>query len=182
MDREPGTRPSVRRTAEWAVTLVLLATIALFGVAVWAPNNLNAATLVYLLLVAVIAIWFPIRLLILVHPAASDRAFVQELRRQERRAVRPEAVQALVRQLTFAGSSADDLHYRLRPMLREIAARRLATHRNIALDGQPDRAAAILGPLAWSLLRADRPPPVDRHTRGADAQTLAAVLTALEET
>ena len=44
--------------------------------------------------------------------------------------------------MTLGTASAYDLHYRLRPTLREIAAGLLADRRGIGLDGEPERARA----------------------------------------
>ena len=60
-----------------------------------------------------------------------------------------------------------DLHYRLRPTLRETAAGLLAVRRGIELDREPDRGARALGDETWQLVRPDREPPDDRAAAGS---------------
>ncbi len=80
----------------------------------------------------------------------------------------------------MAGSSAFDLHGRLRASVRGIAGDLLAAHRGVDLDGDPDRARAILGDDVWALVRADRPAPTDRHAPGIRPDELERVVVALE--
>ncbi|MDQ2983387.1 MAG: hypothetical protein M3R70_05620 [Actinomycetota bacterium] len=51
--------------------------------------------------------------------------------------------------------SAFDLHYRLRPLLRELVSARLAGH-GIELDRMPDAARTATGEDLWELVRPDR--------------------------
>ncbi len=82
--------------------------------------------------------------------------------------------------MTLGASSSYDLHYRLRPTLRETAAGLLAVRRGITLDREPERARAALGEETWQLVRRDREPPEDRVARGLDAVRLRAVVESLE--
>jgi hypothetical protein len=174
---------TVRRStlAERLAVLALLATLALLPVDVLAPDHLWAALLAYLLLLAALAIWLLVHLIATTYPPATANAFQVALRRPPARPLQPEPLLQLGRQLTYAQTSSVDLHYRLRPLLRTIAAQRLANRRNISLDDQPERARALLHPAAWELLRPDRPPPADRHARGLTLATLAQIVATLEE-
>src|SRR6185503_15665978 len=49
-----------------------------------------------------------------------------------------------------------DLHYRLRPLLRQISAERLQDHYGVDLDREPERAKALLGDGLWEVVRPDR--------------------------
>ncbi|MHB8618409.1 MAG: hypothetical protein ACYDAG_02380 [Chloroflexota bacterium] len=82
------------------------------------------------------------------------------------RVERPAEIERLETLAMLAAGSAADLHYRLRPLLRDIASQRLAVHRAIDMDRQPEQARLALGPATWELLRPDRPDPADRHARG----------------
>ena len=98
-------------------------------------------------------------------------------RRPEERVVQ---LESLARTLELAGASSFDLHHRLRPIAREIAAARLA-RRGIALDRQPERARAMLGERTWELVRPDREEPVTgRLGRGWSASELRHVVESLE--
>jgi len=98
-------------------------------------------------------------------------------RRPRRERVR--ALEELEHAVDFSLGTAFDVHYRLRPHVRRIAADRLGL-RGVSLDRQPRRAAALLGPDAWDLARADRPEPDDRNARGLDLPHLRRVVEALD--
>jgi hypothetical protein len=49
-----------------------------------------------------------------------------------------------------------DLHYRLRPLLRQLAADRLYARDGIDLDREPERAREQLGDELWALVDPDR--------------------------
>jgi hypothetical protein len=86
----------------------------------------------------------------------------------------------LEREVALASARAFDLHYRLRPVLREIADHRLESRRGIRADEMPDAAEAALGPAAWELVRSDRPEPTDRMGPGLPLARLSEVLDTLE--
>jgi hypothetical protein len=73
---------------------------------------------------------------------------------------------------------AADLHFHLRPMLREIAAARLASRHGYDLDSPQGRD--VLGEETWELVRADRPPPEIRFAPGIPLAELERVLDRLE--
>lgn len=84
---------------------------------------------------------------------------------------RARPLEELEHAVDFSLGTAFDVHYRLRPHLRRIAAYRLAG-RGVRLDIEPDRARALVGPDAWDLIRADRPEPEDRSGRGLDLPSI----------
>lgn len=90
-------------------------------------------------------------------------------RRQPRERAR--SLEELEHAVDFSLGTAFDVHYRLRPHLRRIAAYRLAL-RGVALDGQPDRARALVGVDAWELVRPDRPAPMERNAHGIDLSSI----------
>jgi hypothetical protein len=85
----------------------------------------------------------------------------------------------LDRVVSTATTHSGDLHLRLRPILREIAADGLR-RRGVELDAQPRAAEALLAPETWELVRPDRPRPDDAFARGLPAARLDAVLDDLE--
>lgn len=84
------------------------------------------------------------------------------------------------REVTLAASSAYDVHFRLRPTVRDAATTLLAGGRGISLDRQPERARQLLGEEVWELVRADREPPADPRGPGLDRARLERVITSLE--
>ena len=98
-----------------------------------------------------------------------------------RRRPRPASdLAAVERLLSLSVSSADDEHTRLRPLVTGIARQRLADHTGVRLDGDPEAAAAAVGPEVWELARPDRPRPLDRRERGIAAARLRRVVESLE--
>jgi hypothetical protein len=85
----------------------------------------------------------------------------------------------LDRVVSAATSHAGDLHLRLCPILREIAADGLRRH-GVELDAQPVAAQRLLAPQTWELVRPDRPRPADAFARGVAPKQLDAVLDDLE--
>ena len=78
-----------------------------------------------------------------------------------------------------ATSHAGDLHLRLRPIVREIAADGLR-RRVVELPAQPQAAQELLAPDTWALVRPDRPRPDDAFARGLAPARLDAILDDLE--
>jgi hypothetical protein len=87
---------------------------------------------------------------------------------------------AVDRLLNLSVSSAEDAHLRLRPLVAGLARQRLADHTGVRLDGDPDVAAAAVGPDVWELVRPDRPRPADRRSRGIAPAQLRRVVESLE--
>ena len=85
----------------------------------------------------------------------------------------------LDRVVSAATSHAGELHLRLRPILREIAANGLR-RRGVDLDAEPQAAQELLAPETWELVRPDRPRPGDAFARGLAPARLNAVLDDLE--
>ena len=81
-------------------------------------------------------------------------------------------LERMEREVTLARASSFDLHFRLLPHLREIAAARLER------DGRTP-SAETLGRW-WDLLRPDRPAPDDRFAPGISEAELSALVADLE--
>jgi hypothetical protein len=78
-----------------------------------------------------------------------------------------------------ATANAGDAHWRLRPVLRDIAAVELHA-RGIDLDRDVDGARALVGEEAWELIRPDRPRPDEPFAPGIPPESLARILAVLE--
>jgi hypothetical protein len=88
-------------------------------------------------------------------------------------------LERLEREVALAASREFDLHYRLRPVLREIAAARLE-RRGAMLDSDSPRARELLGDELWSLTEPDREPPSDRQAVGIGFEKLERTVERLE--
>jgi hypothetical protein len=97
-----------------------------------------------------------------------------------RRAAKVDSLDRAENVVAIAVSNAGDTHWRLRPIVRDVAA--AALHgRGVDLDGEPAAARALLGDEAWELVRPDRPRPPDAFAAGTPPDALARVFDVLEE-
>ena len=93
--------------------------------------------------------------------------------------MRIESLVALERRVALATAAAVHVHFRLRPILREIASARLAA-RGIDLDRDSDGARAVLGERLSELVRADRERPADAFAPGISLAELEEHVATLE--
>jgi hypothetical protein len=119
--------------------------------------------------------------LLLLHRALPTRpsAFDAALARR-RRAVVVESLDRAENLVAISVATAGDVHWRLRPVVRDVAAAALRG-RGIELDSDPGAARAMVGEEAWDLIRPDRPRPPDAFAAGIAPAALAGVLDRLEE-
>jgi hypothetical protein len=99
-------------------------------------------------------------------PEASEPARIAELERLER-------------EVALATSRDFDLHYRLRPVLREIAQSRLE-RRGVQLDSESPRVRELLGDELWALTAADREVSAYRQAPGLPLADLERTVERLE--
>jgi hypothetical protein len=99
------------------------------------------------------------------------------LRPRKATRLRPAELVRTERDLTLSETNAGELHTRLLPQLREVAAARLADRHDLALrDGHE-----ILDDENWELLRPDRPAPADRGAPGLPMRRIAHLIDAIEQ-
>jgi hypothetical protein len=158
----------------------LLVTGVLVAVLFLVPGRAELAVHVYLLVLASIALAFLVGLLQRTYPVAATSPFDQALRARRRDNRELPELARLEREVTLSTTTAFDLHFRLRPMLRRIAARVLATRRGVDLERNPATAQALLGEELWELVRPEREPPRDRTAPGLEVGSLRAMVDALE--
>jgi hypothetical protein len=114
-------------------------------------------------------------------PTAGTSALAAALkRRREPDPQRPPDLVAIERMVVLAVATAFDRHYFLRPILREIAAQRLADNRGLRLDGGGPQVESALGKGLWELVRPDRPGPESRFGPGVRPQDLRRAIERLE--
>jgi hypothetical protein len=85
----------------------------------------------------------------------------------------------LGRELRLGAAREYDLHYRLRPVVREIALGRLE-RRGLSLDSGSAAVRELLGDDLWKLVRPDRDPPHDRQASGPGLAELRQTVESLE--
>jgi hypothetical protein len=100
--------------------------------------------------------------------------------RSARSRPRPDQLLKLEQLVNSAQASTLHAHAYLRPVLVEIATRRLSAH-GYALDSiSPDSGRKLLGEPLWELVRPGRPFPEDRHAPGVPGAQIGAMLDVLE--
>ncbi len=165
----------VWRVAEW----VILPTVALVVAVVIAPDRAGLATHVWLLVMLGLAFVALLRIVNDAYPSGRS-PFLASLTQPLVPAQRPPSLARAEREVSMAGDSAFDVHFRLRPVLVDLAGDLLASRRGIDLRRDPDRARSALGEPAWELVQPDRPEPHERNDPGIDRPELDRVITALE--
>jgi hypothetical protein len=114
----------------------------------------------------------------MVSPVAPSLFDTKAPRREAPRLVELEQLRS---RLMLARSSAGDFHYRLRPQLWQVATTRLQRRYGFDPAHDQERAQALLGERAWSLLRPDRSPPPETHAPGMSTRDLRALVETLEQ-
>lgn len=178
MPRLDSKRPPVKRIVlSGAVVLVLGAGVA--AVAVALPAQRTRAVAAYLLALGALGVAAALARLVL--SRRGDRSAFETALAWRPEGPRRLRVLAHVENDCIQGlANSIDLHRRLRPRLREIAAQRLAARHGIDLDRRPEAARELLGEEAWELLRPDRPLPDELTGARLDPDGLGRVLDRLE--
>lgn len=95
---------------------------------------------------------------------------------QKETRARPAELVRTERDLMLSAANAGELHTRLLPQLRDVAAVRLADRHDLDLL----HAREILGDETWELLRPDRPAPPDRGAPGLPMERIARLVDTVE--
>ena len=134
-ERLDRTRRAARTSGErlmrraWRVIqLVLLPSLGLVVALLIAPQRATLAIHVWLLIVLGLAFLAFLRLVQALYPRTPS-PFDGSLRRQQPAAERPGSLSRLEREVSMAGSAAFDVHFRLRPVIAELAAELLSSRR-----------------------------------------------------
>ena len=160
--------------------LALLATVV-FGLALSFHWTSRERTLdIYLLSLGGLAMLALVTATSGAAPSGARSPFDAALRPKRPRKASLPTLEKTYRETVLGIARTFDFHVRVRPVLREIASRRLASRRGVELDAEPDLARAALGEEAYELLRPGRLPPERRFDPGVDAQTLHRVLDTIE--
>ena len=168
----------IRAVGRW-VGFALLATIVLLVArSIW-PGRQELELDVFVLVLGTFGLIVLASEIRRIAPSA-DESLLEEALEPEPPEVRPIAeLQRLDRELTMGSTRAFDLHYRLRPVLREIASARLE-RRGMVLDSGSPSVQAALGETLWELTAPDREPPHDRLAPGLALEELDRTIARLE--
>ena len=158
----------------------VLATVALIVFRVVEPGRRELELDVYVLTVGAVALAAAVLATRRAYPLGEGSSLADALEREPRSPVRPPDLERTERLLTMATTTAFDLHFRLRPILREVAEQRLAERRGLRLDSGDPQVEALLGDELWELVRPDREPPERRFLPGLEATAARRVIERLE--
>jgi hypothetical protein len=165
----------------WSFCVALLGGGLVAGIAaVFLPLDLGVVLDVYLLFLGGIALLALVRAMRVAQPGSGHSPFELALRPIRPRPQRPPELVRLEQRIALAATTAFDVHFRLRPAVRDVAAQRLWAKHAIDLETQPDRAQGLLGADAWELARPDRPPPPDPFAAGLGVRGIERVVAELE--
>jgi hypothetical protein len=158
----------------------ILATLILFGLLAFRPVSGELALDAYVLVLGGIALFALVEAALETHPDARRSLYDQALETSEEPRERPPELARVEREVALGIGNSFYEHYRLRPMLREIAAQRLESRFAADLDAPRQEARESLPPEAWQLLAPDRNPPRNRHASGIPVERLREIVDALE--
>ena len=168
----------MRRDLGGALRALVVPTVALVVIGGFAPGRLALAIRIYALVVCGVALVLALSALRRTYPRA--RPLRPRAARSAARRRPPPSLGRIEHEAALGVAGAFDLHFRLAPRLRSIAAGLLASRRRLTLAADLDAASGILGPEAWELVREDRPTPEDRLARGLPTADLRRVVESLE--
>jgi hypothetical protein len=159
------------------VRFLALPTVGLVGIAILAPGRAELALRIYALVVSATAI---VLLMLALRRAYPDETLLHEPANVGPKRLAPRSLGRIEHEVALGVAGSFDLHYRLVPRLRSVAAGLLNARRNVSLETSPDTAQALLGDEAWALVRPDRAAPQDRLAHGIPPDELAHTVEALE--
>jgi hypothetical protein len=157
---------------------MVLPTLALAAVVLFAPGRAGLAARVYALVLAATAV--AVILLALRRAFPRERPLSDVRRAAPARRRPPASLDRIEHEAVLGVAGSFDLHFHLVARLLSIASGLLASRRRISLETEPDAAHAVLGDAAWELVRPDRAAPEDRLSRGISPHELDQVVAALE--
>jgi hypothetical protein len=157
----------VRRLLAGWLLGATLASLALLFARFIEPGRFSLELDIYVLLLGAMALLGGVIAVREAFPLEAGSALVAALEREPSPPVRPAELERLEREVYLGAATAFDLHFRLRPVLREVAEQRLADYRGLRLDRGGNAVEQALGEELWELLRLDREPPERRHAPGA---------------
>ena len=163
------------RTAVHTIALGALAAVGLGLAVLVSPGAPGLTVEIYLFVVAALVLAAVVLDVANALPLAEPVPLQRPPRSQ-----RIAQLESVARALDLAEASAFDLHNVLRPMVREVAAARLARH-GVSLERQPERARALVGAQTWDLVRPDREAPTGRSgSGGCSRDELRVIVDSLE--
>ena len=155
------------------------ATIGLFIARMLLPGRQELVLDVYVLTLGGVALAVLSSALGVVAPREDESLLEEAMEPEKHEPARIAEFDRLEREVALAASRDFDLHFRLRPVLREIAESRLE-RRGVRLDSESPRVRELLGDELWALTAADREPSAYRQAPGLPLEDLERTVVRLE--
>jgi hypothetical protein len=166
----------------WSFCVAVLGGALAAGfVAFFLPVSPGVMVDVYLVFLGGITLLALVRTVRVVQPGSGHSPFELALRPVGPRPQRPPELVRLEQRLALAVTTAFDVHFRLRPAVRDVAEQRLWARHAVDLETNPEQAQALLGAGVWELARPDRPPPPDPFGPGLGVRGIEQVVAELEQ-
>ena len=162
-----------------AARSLALPTVGLALIVAFVPGRAGLAARVYVLILCCFGLVLAIAALRRAFPAATPLR-PGSARGTSRRRRPPGSLARVEQEAALGVAGAFDLHHRLRPRLRGLAAELLLARRGVALDDDEGSARRLLGEETWDLVKRDRQPPEDRLARGLPLPELERAVESLE--
>jgi hypothetical protein len=156
-----------------------LATIGLLVVRSLFPGRQELLLDIYVLTLGGAALVALMPALGAVAPRQRESLLEEALEPEQHEPARIAELDRLEREVALAASRDFDLHFRLRPVLREIAGSRLE-RRGVPLDSESPRVRELLGDELWALTAAGREPSAYRQAPGVPLEELERTVERLE--
>ena len=171
----------MRKQQRRPIAQVVLVTVGLVVALGLRPITVREILAAYVLALAAIAL---VALTRLAHTEDAWERATSELERAltpgKPVRTRPAELIRVERDIVLGTTNAGHFHARLRPVLSEAAAARLAARHGIDLRRQPDAARRLLGDEVWEVVRPDREAPADLYTPGLPIRDVGRVVESLE--
>jgi hypothetical protein len=170
------------RAVVWSFCLAVLVGGLLAGfAAVGLPIREGLVLDLYLLYLGAVTLLGLVRATSVTQPGSGRSPFEVALRPIRPRSKRPPELVRLEQQIALAVTTAFDVHFRLRPIVRDVSAQRLWARHAVDLETNPQRAESLLGDDVWELARPDRPPPPEPFAPGLGLGGIEHVVAKLEQ-
>jgi hypothetical protein len=169
----------VRRAFFTWLLYAVLATIGLLVARMLAPGRRELELDIYVLTLGGVALLAVSSALGDVAPREDESLLEEAMEPEQPEPARIAELERLEREVALAASRDFDLHFRLRPVLREIAESQLE-RRGVQLDSESPRVRELLGDELWALTAADREPSADRRASGLPLADLERTVERLE--
>jgi hypothetical protein len=135
---------------------VFFATAILLALVIAIPSRRTLFVGIYVLVLGAVAV----RTLVASFRTLEPEAWLRSrFEREPERPERPPSIAELERihrLVVLGGANEFDLHYRLRPLLRQLTSARLYGRHGVDLDRDPEGARQLLGDELWELVSAER--------------------------